>query len=235
MDISESRREPVDPMETKSKRPFTFIRNKLIAGVAVAIPTVVTIWVLNLAYRFISGISSPFLKAMGIGHIEWLGFFLTLLILFLVGLAATHVIGRKIIATAEELVLKVPVIATIYSAVKQVIESIKKFQGGMTFKRVVYVHYPATGSRLIGFVTGQHEEPATGKCFTSVFIPTAPNPMTGFLLMVDSAEVIESSLTLEQASKMILSAGLVGPDSLEQSNDFATSGLTNSTNSPIDS
>ncbi len=216
-------------------RLLTFIRNKLIAGVAVAIPTVVTIWVLHLAYRFISGISSPFLKALGIGHIEWLGFFLTLLILFFVGLAATHVIGRKFIETAEELVLRLPVIATIYSAVKQIIESIKKFQGGMTFKRVVYVDYPATGARLIGFVTGQHEEPATGQSFTSVFVPTAPNPMTGFVMMVDSAEVVESSLTLEQASKMILSAGLVGPVSPADADDFATSGLTKTSNPPIDS
>ena len=201
------------------------IRNKLLTGVAVAVPLVVTLWVLHLAYRFIQGISDPILSQivlrradaandvsrMTLGDLPGVGFVVTLLMLIVLGVMATNVFGRKLIDSVERFLERVPVVATIYNAVKQVMDSIKQFNKGMRFKRVVYVEYPSPGCRLIGFVTGQYHESLSGRDVTSVFIPTAPNPMTGFVIVIDNERVMASDLGLDEASKLILSAGLVGP------------------------
>jgi uncharacterized membrane protein len=191
------------------KRFFTQLRNILLAGLAVFIPVVVTIFVLNLAYRTIDGISSPILRPLG-ADFPGLGFVLTIAIIMLLGVMATNVLGRRILASVEGVMLRVPVFATIYGAVKQVMESIRKFNSGANFKGVVYVQYPSPGHRLVGFVTGQYRDARAGKDLTAVFLPTAPNPMTGFVLMVESEHLMESDLSLEEATKIILSAGLVG-------------------------
>lgn len=211
---------------------LTSLRNKLFTGVAVAVPLVVTIWVLNLAYKFIKGISDPLLaqvvlrredaaaeiERLTLSDIPGVSFVVTLLMLVLLGVMATNVLGRRLIESMEKFVERVPVVATIYNAVKQFIDSIRKFNSGMNFKRVVYVQYPSDGCRLIGFVTGQFHESHEDREVTAVFIPTAPNPMTGFVIVIDSEKVIESDLGMDEASKLILSAGLVGPSVRTPSN-----------------
>lgn len=189
---------------------LTTIRNKIFAGILVAIPLIVTIWVLDLAYGFINGISAPFLGQIGI-QIPGLGFIVSLLLLIGVGFMATNVLGQKLLEGAERLLLRVPLVATIYAVVKQVIDSFKAFNTASNFKRVVYIEYPAEGCRLIAFVTGQFYDPALGIEMTSVVIPTAPNPMTGLVVLVESNRLIDSSLTIEEATKLVVSAGLVAP------------------------
>ncbi len=186
------------------------LRNMLFAGIVVAIPIVVTIWVINLAYNTIAGISRPFLTRVGIDF-PGISFVITLLLLLLLGFMATNVLGRRVLEMTEQFLLRVPLVATIYGSVKQIIESIKRFGGGANFKRVVYVEYPVASHYMLGFVTGRHYSKEDGRDVTTVFLPTAPNPMTGFVLIVDTDKVLESNLTLEEATKMILTAGLVGP------------------------
>ncbi len=199
-----------DPDPTKHKSVLALLRNKLFAGVAVAIPIVVTIWVLNLAYNTIAGVSAPVLRTFGVDF-PWVHFLITLLLFLLLGFMATHVIGRRVIEASECLLLRVPIAATIYGGVKQVMDSIKKFGTGANFKRVVYVEYPSAGHRLIGFVSGYHRMPG-GEEVASVFLPTAPNPMTGFVIMVSTKDLIESDLSLDEATRLILSGGLLGPE-----------------------
>ena len=200
-------------------------RNKLFTGILVAIPIIVTIWVLQIAYGFIKGISNPFLDefwvfkpnaesnypGLTLGEVPSVSFFVTLLILVLLGIMATNVLGRRILEWLERVMLRVPVVATIYAAVKQVIDSFRAFNNASNFKRVVYIEYPSEGCRLIALVTGQFYDQALGKEMIIVVIPTAPNPMTGLVVLVESSKVIESSLTIEEATKLIVSAGLVAP------------------------
>ena len=173
----------------------------------------------HLAYEFIVAISKPFLSKFRINEeltadqIPWVAFFFTILMLMGLGVMATNVLGRKIISMVENLVERVPLVATIYNAVKQIIESIQHVNVGTNFKRVAYVEYPSEECRLIGFVTGQYYDKALGQEVTAVFLPTAPNPMTGFVLLIPTEKVIESDLGLEEASRMILSAGLASPKS----------------------
>lgn len=193
------------------RRILAGLRNKLLAGIVVAIPIVVTIWVLNLAYTFINGISAPFLANLGIKNVPGLGFIVTLLLLLALGFMATNVMGQRILVSVERLLLRVPVVATVYTAVKQVIDSVKSFNTTTSFKRVVYVEYPSPGCRLIGFVTGQFYDEVLEHDMTAVVIPTAPSPMTGLVVVVESERVIETGLGLEEAMKLIVSAGLVAP------------------------
>jgi len=186
------------------------LRNKLFAGLVAAIPLIVTFYVLKIAYGFINDISEPFLDKL-FGPIPGLGFAVTLLMLMVLGFVSTNVLGQRLLLGFEKLVLRVPLAATIYAGVKQVIESVKAFNSGSQFKRVAYVEYPSPGCKLIGFVTGQYFDERLQLDMTSVVIPTAPNPMTGLVIVVESSRVIDSALTIEEATKLIVSAGLVVP------------------------
>lgn len=193
------------------RQTLAYIRNKLLTGVVVAIPIIVTIWVLETAYGFVDGISARYLKILFGKQIPGLGFIVSLLILLMLGFMATNVLGQRILDWIERQLLHIPVVATIYTGVKQVIDSFKSFNNMANFKRVVYVEYPSPGCKLIGFVTGQYYDHRLQQEMVSVVIPTAPNPMTGLVIVVESAHVIESELNLEEAMKLIVSAGLVSP------------------------
>ena len=201
------------------------IRNKLIAGVLVAIPVVVTIWVLNVAYRFIKGISDPWLRKIQLvaadpstdyagltaNQLPGVSFFVTLILLLLLGIMATNVLGKKILSSFEKLLTRIPIVASVYTSVKQVIDSIQSYNDVQKFKRVVYVEYPSEGCKLIGFSTGQFYDSGLEREMTSVVLPTSPNPMTGLLVIVPTDRVTDADLTMEEATKMLISAGLVVP------------------------
>jgi uncharacterized membrane protein len=194
----------------KTKDILRILGNRLLAGILIAVPLIVTIMVLRVAYQAIHAVTAPFLSALGI-NFPGSAFFATLLLLLGVGFMATHVLGKKIIETFEKLILRIPVVAPLYSAVKQALESFRGFRDNRKFRGVAYIPYPHPGYHLIGFVTGNMHDPKLGGDVTTVFVPTAPNPLTGFVVTVPDQDLIESRLTLEQASKIIVSAGLVTP------------------------
>lgn len=181
-----------------------------LTGVVVAIPLLATLWVVQLAYVSINDISAPALLKLGI-NMPLLPFFVTLCLFIALGFMTSNVLGRRMLEKMELALLRVPFVATVYAAIKQVIDSFKSFKNIDNFKRVVYLDYPADGARLIGFVTGQYYDSKLDEEMTSVVIPTAPNPMTGLVVVVPANKLTESSLTLEEAMKMVVSAGLVAP------------------------
>ncbi len=192
-------------------RPFVSVAGqKALTGVVVAIPLLATLWVVQLAYNAINNVSAPFLEQIGL-RLPLLPFFVTLAVFITLGFMASNVLGRRVLEKLEAGLLRVPVVATVYAAVKQVIDSFKSFHNMENFKRVVYLDYPAPGARLIGFVTGQYYDSNLGEEMTTVVIPTSPNPMTGLVVAVPGRLLTESSLTLEEAMKMVVSAGLVAP------------------------
>ena len=144
---------------------------------------------------------------------DFLWLLIPLLLLFLSGIAVMNRPGKKILSWVDGAMTRVPLFGFVYSSIKQFIEAVKSLGGPRKFKGVAYVEYPSPGCRLIGFVTGHFNDPQTGKSTTSVFIPTSPNPMTGFVVLVDDDKVFDSDMTLEEAGKMVLSAGLVAPES----------------------
>jgi uncharacterized membrane protein len=185
--------------------------NRLLAGIAFAVPLVVTYWVLAFGYRVITGLSEPWLKTFGL-NLPGLGFAITLGFFLALGFMAAHVIGRRLLERGESLLLRVPVVAVIYAGTKQVLQSLQGGTAAGKSKRVVVVDFLSTGSYLIGFATGHFTEAGTRRDMTAVFVPTAPNPTTGLIIAVPSALVRDCDMTMEEATKMLFSGGLVTPD-----------------------
>ena len=213
------------------------LRNKLIAGLAFAIPLVATFWILSVVFRFLQAVSEPLVRltawvlnlisgrygapdaftketfvldVWGM-EVNIVGLLILVGLLIFLGGFASHVIGRRVLAWFDKLLLGVPIVGFIYKSLKQVIDAFRNVGAPQSFKRVAYVEYPAPGCRLVGFVTGQFFDPDKQKNVTSIFVPTAPNPISGFVILVEDELVIDSSISLEDATKMIFSAGLVAP------------------------
>ncbi len=201
---------PTEKKIARATKLASVFRNKLVAGILVVVPLVVTVWVINLAYRAISNVSAPLLR-----RLEWnfpgFAFLVTLLLILALGIISTNMLGKKVLHAFETLLLKVPIAATVYRAVKQIMDSINAYGNLATFKRVVYLDYPSPGAKLIGFSTGTFFDEVLEEEMTSVILPTSPNPMTGFLVVVPSRRVLVSNMTMEQATKLIVSAGLIVP------------------------
>jgi uncharacterized membrane protein len=191
-------------------RWFALLGNRLLAGIAFAVPLVVTYWVLAFAYRVITGLSEPWLKPFGL-NFPGLGFVITLLFFTGLGFMAAHVIGRRLLQRGENFLLRIPVVAAIYAGTKQVLQSLQVGGAAGQAKRVVVVDFLASGSYLIGFATGRFSEAGTAREMTTVFVPTAPNPTTGLIIAVPSDRVRDCDMTMEEATKLLFSGGLVTP------------------------
>lgn len=203
----------------------------LLAGVASIIPVLATVWLLILIYRILGDLGESMI-AETFRFFNWLrgvseesseawsfefpgsGFVLALLpvlILFLIGFLVTNSLGRYLLNWVESKIAKLPLLGFVYSSIKQLVDALKGLGSERQFKGVAFIEYPSPGCRLLGFITGSFYDSRTDKNVTSVFLPTSPNPLTGFVVLVEDERVMNSDLSLEEASKLILSAGLVAP------------------------
>ena len=195
----------------KTKRSlFSSIRNNFIAGIVVLIPIGITLY-LTL---FIIKISSKILpKEINPNYylpynIPGLEIFISVLIITFIGWISLSFIGRKLFDYFEAILNKIPILRTIYSAVGQLTETFAKSKSDK--KSVVLVEYPRKGTWAVGFATKENKgeiRNKVGEDLINVFVPTTPNPTSGFLLMFQKKEVIFLDLSFEQASKFIVSAG----------------------------
>jgi uncharacterized membrane protein len=189
------------------------IRRFYIAGILVLAPTALTVWVVWSLFTFFDNILGQELRARGIS-VFGLGFVvLNALILFL-GWLAANILGKRLFALWDRLMHRVPLINKIYATLRQIAELFLGPSRGRPFGRVAIVEFPSPGSWGIGFVTSTVSGEAgnkTGARVRSVFIPSAVNPTTGFLLVVPEEKVTYLEMTPEQAMKMIVSAGALVP------------------------
>lgn len=196
------------------------LRTLLVGGLLILAPTYLTIYVLLVLFRFMDGIFAPlidrtlsaFLEEPGI-HIPGLGILLTLLVILTLGWLSTGVVGRRVIDSLEGFIRRIPIAKSVYGATKGVLEAVSRDQNE-AFKRVVLVEYPRLGMYGIGFVTGS---PArwggpVDEDLTPVFVPTTPNPTSGFLLLVPEREIIECAITVEEGIRMVVSGGILQPE-----------------------
>ena len=184
--------------------------NRLLAGILFAIPLVVTYWVLSFGYGLVTGLSDPWLKAFGVDF-PGAGFLITIFAFIGLGFMATHVIGRRMLDRFEALMLRIPVVGSIYAGAKQVLQTIQGMGTSPKPKRAVVVEYLVPGSYLFGYATGHFTEAGTGREMTTLFVPTAPNPTTGLIIAVPSEKVRDCDLTVEEGTKMLVSGGLIAP------------------------
>ncbi|NUO08150.1 MAG: DUF502 domain-containing protein [Candidatus Brocadia sp.] len=201
------------------------IRKRMLTGLLLILPVYVTFFVVKFLFSFVGGTLAPVIKRVlqfyGVALpktsldefiITFFGLILTFIALYFIGIFAANFVGKAIINYFENLLTKTPVIKSIYSSVKQIIHAVS-LPGKQSFKRVVLVDFPKEGVKSIGFVTGDinyNDE----KKLICVFIPTIPNPTTGFLIYLPENAVTDTNLTIEVAFKTLFSAGVLTPKDL---------------------
>jgi len=197
------------------------LRRMLVTGILILIPVAVTVFVLVQIFRFMDGIFAPLVsrilgRILGAEtpvHIPGLGMLLTLLLILLIGWLSTNVAGRRVLRSLERVLLRLPVARSIYGATKGVLEAVSKDQTE-AFKRVVLIEYPKKDLFALAFVTGGARWGEVNERLGDlllVFVPTTPNPTSGFLLLVPRKEAIDLPITVEEGVRMVISGGILLP------------------------
>jgi uncharacterized membrane protein len=195
------------------------LRRYLVAGVLLFAPLGITLWAMAWIIQRLDNLILPHLLRLLRPGVEapqlpFVGAIFTLLVILLFGVVARHLFGNEVIRLSERLLHRVPVARSIYAGVKQLTEAILFSDTRESFRRVVLVEYPRKGLWAIAFTTG----PTRGQVRAALpgpmlncFVPTTPNPTSGFYLLVPEADVVEVKLSVEDAFKLVMSAGLVAP------------------------
>ena len=217
---------------TLLKRFISGFRNSFLTGVVVIAPVGFTVWLVWTVIGWIDGFVLPFvpsqyqpeeiLKAI-LGedvrvNIRGLGVVFFLVFTTFIGWIAKGLLGRTFIRSAENLVNRMPVVRSVYSGVKQIAETVFA-QADRSFEKACLIEYPRRGIWAIGFIstTAKGEvskRSGSGQKMQSIFVPTTPNPTSGFLLFFPAEDVIELDMSVEDAAKLVISAGLVYPEDL---------------------
>lgn len=194
------------------------LRKYFVTGLLIWVPLAITLWVLNL----IIGTMDQSLRLL---PFEWqpqqllgfnipgLGVVLTVLVVFVTGLFTRNIIGQRLLNVWERLLGRIPIVRTIYSSVKQVSDTILS-PNGQAFRKALMVQYPRAGAWTIAFQTGAPAAEVrrlVDQEMVSVYVPTTPNPTSGFFLMIPRSEVIELAMSVDEALKYVVSMGVVGP------------------------
>jgi len=214
-------RDPVNGPAQDGKPRFTaWLRERFVAGMLIALPIVATFIILEFLINLIDSrvvpLLPPALRPETYLDYAVPGFGLIILVIFLtlLGAVATNILGNYFVNLTDRVLTRVPVVRTVYSVFKQ-IRDVFQSNTADQYKEIVMVQYPKEGSWAVGFVAGPAKAELAhrmGAGFISVFVPTIPNPTSGFLLFVKEEDVIRLDMTIEEGAKLILSGGLVYPD-----------------------
>jgi uncharacterized membrane protein len=191
------------------------LKRYLITGLVVWVPLVITLWVLDLLVetmdRTLLLLPPQFYTESWLGmHVPGLGVILTLVVVFVTGVFAANIIGQRMVKFWEGVLLRIPVVNSIYTGVKQVSDTL--FSGsGHAFRKVLLVHYPHPDAWSLAFQTNMPEEVEQhlDGDYVAVFIPTAPSPVNGFYFYVKRSETVELNMSVDDALKNIISMGVV--------------------------
>jgi uncharacterized membrane protein len=187
------------------------LKGTFIAGLFVVIPIGITIFILKFLFNFTDGILSSYLdRLFGLIfhqdlHIPGLGIITGAVVIYLAGLLATNVLGTQLLKLGDNLLSRIPLVNSIYSSSKQLIKVFR--EGKSSYRRAVFVEWPRTGVKAVGFVTAEVER--NGEKMVVVYIPTMPNPTSGFALFFHEEDVFDSGMTVEEAVKFVVSGGAV--------------------------
>ena len=201
------------------------MKKNLIAGLLVTIPAALTYMILSFVITrvdkgmkpVVTGILGPQnIKLMEEWHIPGMGFVFLVLFIIAVGLVGTNFIGKKIVAMGEKLLHKIPVVRVIYTSIKKVVDTVSLTETP-SFQKMVLITYPREPLKTLGIVCCDTPEGITeGEKMLNVFVPTSPNPTTGFLFMLPEKDTQPLKMSVEEGLKMIISFGMTNPDSLKE-------------------
>jgi len=214
-----------------TKRLLAHIRNRLVQGILLILPLLITIWLLGLLFDIINVNVAPHVRNLlvwlGIPGLErWfarlgipiISLLLTVAVVYSLGVVAGNLAGRRLLLLIESWILRIPLVKSIYGSVRQLITAFS-FSGTKAFSRVVMLEYPRRGLWTLGFVTTEAEHAIKASqenvvAAVPVFLPTTPNPTSGWMILVPTADLLVLEMTIEDAIKLIVSGGIVSPADL---------------------
>ena len=192
------------------------LRKHLLAGIFAILPVGITLFILKFLLNISAGnlvtILAKYWDDAPAIVLWFISLALFILFVYALGLITAHIIGRRLIVFGENIIMGIPLLKTIYGISKQVVSSFVN-QNRETFKSVALVEFPKPGVRTFGFITGSIEDTQGQKCY-KVFVPTTPNPTSGFFLIVSQDAIQHTSISVEDCIKMIVSGGIISPSSL---------------------
>ncbi len=199
------------------------LRRYFVAGILLFAPIGITIWATAWIIRTLDDLLLPYALRLLFPGIDdpprlfLVGAAFTLLVIILLGVVARHLFGAELVRIWEGLLARVPIARNIYGGVKQLVEAMMRADRGERFNRVVLVEYPRKGVFALAFTTGPARgavQAALQQNMVNCFVPTTPNPTSGFYLLIPEEEVRPVDLTVEEAFKIVMSAWLVTPETL---------------------
>ena len=203
------------------------VRRNLFRGLLLVLPLAITAWVIQLLFGFVSRQATPRLQQL----VEWAGVeapdgvigtisfsvasvLITAILIYSVGVIGSNFTGRRWLRWFESWILRVPLVRSVYGPLRQLLDSLGS-DHKENFSRVVLVEYPRVGLWTMGFVTTEKRHSIAGdKPKVPVFLPTTPNPTSGWLVFADEDDLVTLDLTVEESIKLIVSGGIVGPEDL---------------------
>ena len=198
------------------------LKKYIITGLMSVIPIALTYWIIKNLFLFFSkpgkGIitflfSRQDLNTAYLIYLEYLlGFILTITFLYALGLLVSNVLGKRIYKVFESLLNKIPIVSKVYQSIKQITSTLSMPQS-KAFQKVVLIEYPRKGLWTICMVTG--ETKSGNKSFYNIFVPTTPNPTSGYLLFVKQSDTKPINLTVEEGLKIIISGGMISPENID--------------------
>ncbi len=194
-----------------------YIRNRFLAGLIILIPLAVTGWVIWKIFSSVDSILRPIQQRYPVIDVPGVGFVVVLLLILFTGVFAGNFIGRRIIGRFERLVSRLPLVRRIYRGVKELSELLIADRR-MVFRRAVLIRYPHRDAWALAFVTDETHvfDTGDGRRLISVFVPTTPNPTSGFLLFVPAEDVRDVPVDVEEALKTVISGGVYVPERLRE-------------------
>lgn len=195
------------------EKVIAHIRGRFVTGLVIVVPVGITLFILKFLFNFADGILGSYLDRLFIAlthhdyYVPGLGMLTGVVVIYGTGLVATNVLGRRVLAWWDKVLARIPLVKSIYTSSKQLTQV---FQEGKTsYRRAVFVEWPRPGVRAVGFVTAEVER--DGERLVVVYVPTMPNPTSGFALFFREEEVQESGMSVEEAVKFVVSGGVVVP------------------------
>ena len=185
------------------------IKTKFIAGFVALIPIVLTFYVFRFVYTLMNQMSNPIVKKYLNIKIPFFGIFVIIVSIYLLGLIVTNLIGKKILNMGELILKKVPLVSTIYITLKQITNTLA-LNTNHSFEGTVYIEYPKKDLWTIAFISGSSKN-STGVEYYNLFVPTTPNPTSGFYIVIRKNKTIPTGISVEESLKTIISGGMLAP------------------------
>lgn len=202
------------PTDPPRRTVGSALRGYFLSGLAVLLPIVVSGWVLLAVFQFADGLLGRHLTRWLGYQIPGIGLLLTICLVLLTGVFATHFFGRRLFLVLERLVVRLPIVRQVYPPAKQMTDMLFGKAQPSAFSRVVLVQYPAKGVYAVGFVTNESVpqiDRLFGKPMVAVLMPTTPTPLSGYFVYVPREEVVPLDLSLEEGLKLVISGGVIQP------------------------